>query len=99
MIIWRGWGILTVVIAGITVGAAAILDVKYNLLGPWVMVALALAGGLANWFIGRSLNRPLELVGIGYWKRHWLLFIQMEWWSALFFLLSAYIAFLALVHP
>jgi hypothetical protein len=58
----------------------------------WFYPAAMIAAGLVNWFIGRSLNRPLEQAGIGYWKRHWFMFIQMEWWSAVFIVFGLGIA-------
>ena len=83
MIVWRGWGLLPVVIAALALAAMMTLD-EFRLRSHWIQGAPAFAAAVANWFVGRAFNRPLEQAGIGYWKRHWLLFIQMEWWSVFF---------------
>lgn len=72
MIVWQGWGVLTLVIAG---GTLALTGALFNSVIP---TAYGLPLGLvvaavANWFIGRWLNRGKA--------RHKLFWIAMEWWS------------------
>jgi hypothetical protein len=92
MIVWRGWGILPVVIAGLTFLVMIGVDSGLKLRSDLLMASIAIAGGLANWFVGRWFNRPLEQAGVGYWKRHSLFFIQMEWWSLFFLFVAANLA-------
>ena len=74
MIIWKGWGILTLVIAVIPISVG-------HLIGPaGAGIGLLVAAGV-NWFVGQSFNRPLREAGLGAGQRHTLFWIPMEWWS------------------
>lgn len=95
MIIWSGWGILTVVIAVLVGGGVtALLFPAFEALGLHRISGLAvmlglLAAAAANWVVGRRLNtRPgQELVDkatgqtVVLRRTHSLFFIRMEWWS------------------
>lgn len=87
MIVWRGWGILAVLIAAIGLFGGVFVGVK--LLGSgsgWdggrigIAIGLAIAA-VANWFVGKSVNDNLRLQGVTAIKRHTLFFIPMQWWS------------------
>lgn len=95
MIIWRGWGILTVLIV-VLVGGAVVAVTGPLLVGSGRYAGLALTAGLlaaaaVNWGVGRRLNgRPgRELVDAATGERvvlrrsHELFFVRMEWWSVL----------------
>ena len=91
MIIWRGWGILVVLIAavGYVVGGY----IGYKIIGQKDGVVFGIAAGfamaaVANWFAGRSLNRPLQAHDVDVLKRHSFFFIPMEWWSVPMLLFS-----------
>lgn len=102
MIVWRGWGILTVAIA-----VAAFAAVELTTAGPsdaWsfrARVAVALMIGAAmNLWVGRRLNTAPARVLIDVKAarrivvrpRHDLFFVPMEYWSAAFALGAAAIA-------
>ncbi|TPG41470.1 hypothetical protein EAH89_28715 [Roseomonas nepalensis] len=95
MIIWRGWGILTIPIVALTGGL--VVAILHNLMaGTGRYAGLALTAGLltaaaVNWFVGRRLNRmPVrELLDPATGERvivrrsHDLFFVPMQWWSLL----------------
>jgi len=84
MIIWRGWGVLSVVIAAacffafgylghLTIGSKS---------GAQFGVAIGLViAAVVNWFVGRSLNSGRRETKANVLNRHSLFFIPMEWWS------------------
>jgi hypothetical protein len=74
MIIWKGWGILTLVIAVVATAMGALISPGGAGLG-------LLVGAGVNWFVGQNLNRPLREAGLGSGQRHTLFWIPMEWWS------------------
>lgn len=102
MIIWKGWGILTVLIfilcvaagwlagayIGFFSGAEPDMTSFYRLYG--LSAGLAIAAPL-NWFLGRSLNRARREAGSGALNRHSLFFIPMEHWSFVFLGASVYL--------
>ncbi|MFC0406761.1 hypothetical protein [Roseomonas elaeocarpi] len=93
MVIWSGWGILTVVIVALVGGS--VTAILANLAGPGSSAAgYALAVGLlvsavVNWFVGQRLNAApgRELVDpatgqrVTLRRRHSLFFVPMQWWS------------------
>lgn len=95
MIIWSGWGFLSVVIAVVVGGlttALTVLGLEKLGLGTWTgmgLVAGLAAAALVNWLVGIRLNqRPgRELIDaktgerVVLRKRHSLFFIPMQWWS------------------
>jgi hypothetical protein len=101
MIIWKGWGFLSVVIAAAFFFAFGYLGhliigesphrngVQYG-----AAVGLVIAA-VVNWFVGRSLNRGNRTAGANVFSRHSLFFVSMEYWSiamvlgSITFLLSA----------
>jgi hypothetical protein len=102
MVVWRGWGILTVAIA-----IGALIAVELTTTGPadaWsfrARVATALLVGAAmNLWLGRRLNNaPARILidtraarRIVLRPRHDLFFVPMEYWSAAFALGAAAIA-------
>lgn len=96
MLIWRGWGILTILIISATwIVTFSVLRLLLSTMGQgsWVVVissSLALvAGAAANWMVGRRFNGkpPRELVdpktgeNVLLVRRHELFFFKMEYWS------------------
>lgn len=99
MIVWRGWGILTLAIA---VAALAAVELTAGPADAWavqVAVALLVAAAMNLW-LGRRLNTgPARVLidaaaarRIVVRPRHDLLFVPMEYWSAAFALGAAAIA-------
>ena len=95
MVIWRGWGILTIPIV-ILIGGLVVAVLNNLLGGTGRYAGLALTAGLlaaavVNWFVGRHLNRTpaRELVDPATGERvvirrsHDLFFVPMQWWSVL----------------
>lgn len=92
MLIWRGWGILVIVLAGVCVIGtqliveAALGDGAYQ--GWMTGVGLVLVA-IPVWFIGRRLNgrpgRTLVDQATGQQvmlrARHDLFFVKMEYWA------------------
>ena len=108
MIIWRGWGILTVVIlalvgGGVTLAAGKLLESNGANVGYGFVLGLV-AAAAANWILGRRLNgRPVrELVDAQTGERvvlrtsHSLFFVPMQWWSVLM-VLAAVVALSAML--
>ncbi|MCR0982904.1 hypothetical protein [Roseomonas populi] len=108
MIIWRGWGILTVVIlalvgGGATLAAGKLLE-SYGANVGYGFVLGLVAAATANWIVGNRLNgRPVrELVDAQTGERvvlrtsHSLFFIPMQWWSVLM-ILAAVVALSAIL--
>lgn len=101
MVIWSGWGILTVVIVllvggPITAVLANLAGTKGDAAGYALAVGL-LASAAVNWFVGRRLNaRPgRELVDpatgerVVLRTRHSLFFVPMQWWSVVLAVVAA----------
>ncbi len=95
MVIWSGWGILTVLIAALISGTFAVGGVSlFDMAGlhRWSGLPFGLgllAAAAVNWWIGRRLNstpgRMLTDQATGQTvvlrRRHSLFFIPMQWWS------------------
>jgi hypothetical protein len=88
MIIWRGLGILVLLIAaGALFGSQFAADKAFGS-GYWQQNAWPAAAGVffagaACWFLGRRLNKPAGK-DAGEHRRTWthdLLFVRMEWWA------------------
>lgn len=89
MIIWRGWGILVLLIAGALavpggLSAEALLGPEMGGIGAACGLALA---GIAVFFVGQRLNapRPGYHPGTGqpvmYRNAHTLFFVPMQFWG------------------
>lgn len=100
MIIFRGWGILSILIAAGCVLLFAYLGKVFwgSIHANTVQLGAALGffvAAAANWFLGRSLNRPKREAGAGVLNRHSLFFVPMEWASVImliagiFFIISS----------
>lgn len=61
MIIWRGWGILAILIGGACAGLGAAMGVANPALRPIFIGLMLVAGGVGTWFLGNHLNlrRPM----------------------------------------
>jgi hypothetical protein len=85
MIIWKGWGFLSVIIA--IVGAIIGGLIAEQIGGPTSfrrgMAFGFVVAAVANWFIGRALNQSRREGGAGVFNRHSLFFMPMEWSSGL----------------
>jgi uncharacterized membrane protein YccF (DUF307 family) len=92
MLIWRGWGILTLVIVGLGVGfgylVAQVFGVEVTGNNPFTAAGLLLAA-IALWFIGAKLNAPREGFDpntgqkVMHRNMHTLMFIPMQWFGPL----------------
>ena len=95
LIVWSGWGALTIVIVGVVaIVVGALLQMIFVALGVPQLAFLAFSAGLfaaaaANWFVGKRLNgKPArELLDpatgerVLLTRRHSLFWIRMEYWS------------------
>jgi hypothetical protein len=81
MIIWRGWGIVPVLLAIVFIVVNEVIASALGTHNVWVAAVLALAAGVATWLLGRRLNRPLQQAGVKFWRRHSFFWIPMEWWA------------------
>lgn len=87
MIVWRGFGILVlVIVAGSLLGSAFVADevlgAGYWQQHAWPAAVAALVAGAACWVLGRRLNKPARKDAEH--RRTWthdLLFVRMEWWA------------------
>jgi hypothetical protein len=89
--LWRGAGILVVLFAaaGFIIGGLVGHGVSGSNDGTVFGIAAGFAiAAVANWFSGRSLNRPLQAQNVDVLKRHSFFFIPMEWWSVPMLLFS-----------
>jgi len=101
MVVWRGWGILTVAIA---VAALAAVAMTAGPVDAWTVrakiAAVLMVGAAMNLWVGRRLNTAPARVLIDkaavrrivVRPRHDLFFVPMEWWSAAFALGAAAVA-------
>jgi hypothetical protein len=80
MIIWRGWGILTPLIALACVAGPVALAGSSSL-APIAFGASLVLAAVLNWLLGQKLNRPLREADFDHGRRHSFFFIPMEWWS------------------
>ena len=88
MIIWRGLGILVLLIAaGALFGGRFVTDKAfgggYFEQNVWPAAAAVLFAGVVCWFLGRRLNKPARK-DAGEHRRMWthdLFFVRMEWWA------------------
>jgi xanthine/uracil permease len=101
MVIWKGWGILSLLLA--VAGVFAGVALGGGVFGSREVGRYAVVGGLvvaavANWFVGRSLNQSRRDANASALNRHSLFFIPMEWWSAIM-LVCAVLFYLNLGKP
>lgn len=61
MIIWRGWGILAILIGGACAGLGAAMSLANPSLTPILVGLMLIGGGVGIWFLGDWLNvkRPV----------------------------------------
>lgn len=113
MIVWRGWGILVLVLAAVPV--ALVQLVAGWVMGPdgaarqsdWLApLGLALSAPLI-WWVGRALNRrPARVLvdretgqEVALRPNHSLFFIRMEYWAVIVALGALVALVVALVSP
>jgi hypothetical protein len=78
--IWKGLGFLTFLLA--IAGMAGFFFFEHGSRGAGLSAGAGLAvAAVANWYIGRALNKPLREAKANVFRRHSLYFIAMEWWS------------------
>lgn len=85
MIIWKGWGFLSILIAlaGAVIGTIMTGLFDHGGRSQALGIALGLVmAAVANWFVGRALNRSRREGNAGAFNRHSLFFMPMEWFSA-----------------
>ena len=102
MIVWRGWGILSIVIA---LAAMAAVGMTTSLPANswtwrWHAAVALLVGAGVNFWAGWRLNRRGRLVVDGASGRHFevrgrhdLFFIPMEYWTVVFVIGAAALLF------
>ena len=98
IIVWKGWGILVVLVTGIALALAGSLIGTAPGHQEWLstQVGLVLAaliifplGRYLNTRPGRVLIDPTSGQAIELCRRHTLFFVRMEYWSALLLLWAA----------
>jgi hypothetical protein len=112
MVIWTGYGILTVVfvVAGLLAGDAVDLSMQGSLGGAPPKIGMAVAVALAailNWVVGTRLNTDpgRELVDaqtgqrVLLRRRHTLFWVPMQYWSLLVLVLAVALLFSAGDRP
>jgi hypothetical protein len=85
VIIWKGWGVLAVLLA-VAGFFAGILISDNSFMRGTPQATYPVAAGMViaaaiNWFAGRALNRTRREVEVSKFNRHSLFWIPMEWWS------------------
>ena len=88
MIVWRGLGILVLlIVAGAVLAGQFAADKAFGAgywqQNAWPAAATVLASGALCWFLGRRLNKPARK-DAGEHRRTWthdLFFVRMEWWA------------------
>ena len=100
MIIWKGWGFLSVVIAvALALACAGFGDTLDRREGGRYGMAVGFAiAAVVNWFLGRWLNSVKREVKAGVLNRHSLFFIPLEWWSVVMLFFAAFYLQWALGH-
>ncbi|HLU95949.1 MAG TPA: hypothetical protein VKZ89_03830 [Thermobifida alba] len=104
MIIWRGWGILVLLMTGLPAGlgafaAQALLGEDMAQLGAGIGIVM---GGVASFLVGQRLNAPVQgyhpQTGqpVLYKNRHTLFFIPMQYCGVLLLVLGAVVGFTSL---
>lgn len=102
-IIWRGWGILAIIIPAITVlliqllAGALLGEGTYQQHNQWLFPLGLLIAAPIVWAVGRRLNHtaPRQLVDqatgetVTFRKRHSMFFIKLEYWSFVFVAIAA----------
>ncbi|MBU0504555.1 MAG: hypothetical protein ABII18_05730 [bacterium] len=105
MIIWRGWGILALVIPAITwiiiplIFKELVSHETYSVYYRYSSAFGIFLGAIPLWFLGRKLNRGGartlvdEKTGekVVLQANHSFFFIKMEYWSILFILFSLFV--------
>jgi hypothetical protein len=99
MIVWRGWGILTLVIAAVSLGLVGMMTPvpQDAWTFRWHAAVALLIGAVVNFFVGWQLNRRsgrLHIDGVTGLRfkqrtRHDLFFIPIEYWTVAFVLGAA----------
>ena len=87
MIVWRGFGVLVLLIAaGCLFGGQVAVDKVFGggywQQNAWPAAAAVFAAGALCWLLGRRLNKPARKDAEH--RRNWthdLFFVRMEWWA------------------
>jgi len=87
MIIWRGYGWLTLVFIGVLIACMATSASVFGSAGKVLLFVFPVIFIVGNAWVGRRLNASLEAQGIPFFKRHSLFWIPMEWWSGAYLVL------------
>jgi hypothetical protein len=107
LIIWRGWGILVIVIAAlfqfIGYGVSSVFGVdSYSDAAKMIGYLLFLPAAVVLWLLGKKLNKPKvyvdqtgqQVVSKG---RHSLFFIPIEYWAFIYVILAVVLTIVQLV--
>jgi len=107
MLIWRGWGILGLLIPVFTgtvinESVSSYLDVhNYAMSSPWAYVAMLMPGAVAVWFLGRWLelrDAPQRVLNLEtnetmhLVKKHDLFWIPLKYWGLVCLAVGVYLA-------
>ncbi|MEO1083704.1 MAG: hypothetical protein AAFY88_05635 [Acidobacteriota bacterium] len=105
MIIWSGFGFLTLLILALSmifmqVGVEAIWGEEAYKTLPWAQTAGIVLGGLVTFVLGSWLNRETRIVldeasgdGLTIQDSNTLFFIKMEYWGLLFIIIALLLEF------
>lgn len=66
MIIWRGWGVLTILIAGASIGLGVLIAPNPGLRGLFAGLT-TIAGGVGTWFLGNWFNHKRAGTQLDQW--------------------------------
>lgn len=67
MIIWRGWGILAILIGGLAAGLGSAISVVNPALSPIFIGLMLIGGGVGTWFLGDYLNQKRPVAEFDGW--------------------------------
>lgn len=70
MIIWRGWGILAILIGGICAGVGTMMSIGNPSLTPIFVGLMLIGGGVGTWFLGDWLNQKRPVAEFDGWFAH-----------------------------
>ncbi|WP_170272333.1 hypothetical protein, partial [Clostridium tarantellae] len=103
MIVWKGWGILAILVCALpSMIISKILGENYYLFGNWIHIVICVLSAVLCFAIGRYLNtRPGKLYveantgkQVEVKKVHSIFFIKFEYWGIIYVLINIYELFL-----